>query len=131
MLVLVEMGAGGVTAFWTDLFAPPLDEAKRELQQLNLPAFRVGAVFVAIVLAGGVATLDAWRRRKISAQTALWVLCALTVADLWRVDRRFKMVVDEKPFLSPDALVASVRDPASAEKYRVMPAHPPRGCSSV
>ncbi len=120
-ILLLGLAAGGFTSFWNDLLAPPLDEAKLAAQRSNLPVFRLGAVFVAIVLAGGVVTIEAWRRGKLSARAAVAVLCALTIADLWRVDRRFKMVVDEAQFLSPDPLVSAVRDPASAGKYRVMP----------
>ncbi len=123
LLLLVGLAAGGFTSFWTDLFAPPLDEGKQQIQQENIPVFRLGASFVAIVLAGGVAVLEAWRRRKLSPRTAMIILCALMIADLWRVDRRFKLVMDEALFLNPDPLVASVRDPASGEKYRVMPVH--------
>jgi hypothetical protein len=122
VLLLAGLAASGITSFWNDLFAPPLDPAKLAAQKANLPSFRMGAIFVACILAAGTFVLDAWRRRKISATWALAILCLLTVADLWRVDRKFKMVLDPAQFIQPDPLVAQVIDPAAEGKYRVMPA---------
>ena len=122
MIFLVGLSAEGFTSFWNDFFAPPLDAAKLAAQKANLPAFRLGALLTGFVLAAGAVVLEAWRRRRITASWAVAILCLLTVADLWRVDRRFKLVLDPAPFIEPDALVRQVIDPASSEKYRVMPA---------
>ncbi|HET9886566.1 MAG TPA: hypothetical protein VFR10_03570, partial [bacterium] len=122
ILFLAGLSAGGVTAFWNDLFAPALEPAKLAAQQANLPSFRMGAIFVAFILAAGTLVLENWRRRKIAARWAVAILCLLTIADLWRVDRRFKVVIDPTPFIQPDPLVAKVIEPASSGKYRVMPA---------
>lgn len=121
VLALLGLGAGGVTSFWTDLFLPTLDEAKRQAQAANVPSFRLGALVLAAVLASGVATLEAWRRGRLRRNVAVGILLLLTVIDLWRVDRRFKMVMDEAQFLVPDALVQAVQDPVNSAKYRVMP----------
>lgn len=122
-LVLVALGATGFTSFWTDLFLPGLDAAKRQAQAANLPAFRTGAFVAALVLAAGVATIEGKRRGLLTARTAILLLAAIAIGDLWRIDRRFKVVLDERQFLVPDALVASVRDPVNSDKYRVMPAN--------
>lgn len=121
-LFLAGLMANGFTTFWNDLFAPPLDAAKLSVQKANLPSFRLGAFFVAFILAAGTSVLEAWRQKKISPRWAVAILCLLTIADLWRVDRRFKVVIDPTPFIEPDPLVAQVIEPASEGKYRVMPA---------
>jgi hypothetical protein len=122
VIFISGLAASGATSFWNDLFAPPLDPAKLAAQKANLPAFRMGAIFVALVLAAGTFVLEGWRQKKISPVWAVSILCLLTIADLWRVDRRFKVVLDPAPFIEPDPLVAQVILPASEGKYRVMPA---------
>ncbi len=121
LLALAGLAAAGFTSFWTDLFLPRIDDAKRAAQHANLPAFRLGAFAAAAVLAAGVAAVEGWRTRRWSPRTAMIVLTLLTIGDLWRIDRRFKMVLDAAQFIVPDANVAAVRDPVGAEKYRVMP----------
>jgi hypothetical protein len=52
------------------------------------------------------------------------VLLALVVADLWTVDRRFKVVVEPDRFIRPDPLLARFMREGETEKFRVMPARP-------
>jgi hypothetical protein len=122
LLILVGFAAGGLTGFWNNLFVPPLADGKAQVQAANLGAFRTGALLAGLVLGAGVLLVDARRRRALPAGAVIWLLALLTVLDLWRIDRRFKVVMDPDRWLEPDPLVAAVQEPLDREKFRVMPA---------
>jgi hypothetical protein len=122
LLILAGFAADGLTGFWNDLFAPPLAGGKAQVQAANLGAFRTGALLAGLVLGAGAMLFDARRRCALPGGTVFWLLAILIVADLWRVDRRFKVVMDAERWLEPDPLVAAVQEPLEKEKYRVMPA---------
>lgn len=122
VLALAGLAASGVTAFWTDLFKLSLDAAKQQAQAANLPAFRGGALIAAAVLAAGTFAVHARRRGAMDSRTLLIALVVLTVFDLWRVDRRFKMVTEPDRWIRPDALVGPLSAEAGREKFRVAPA---------
>jgi hypothetical protein len=121
VIAVVGMSAGGFLAFWTDLFHADLDEAKRQAQMLNAPAFRSGALVVAVVLAAGAGLLGARLRGGLSARVALGGLLLLTVVDLWRVDRWFIKVMEPDRWIRPAGIVADLAEESEREKFRVAP----------
>lgn len=121
LIALAGLAAPGFTAFWTEFFKLSLDPAKQAEQIANLPAFRQGALVAAAVLAAGVIAVLARRRGTLSPRGLLIALVVLTVFDLWRVDRRFKTVVEPDRWIRPDAVVGPLADEATREKFRVAP----------
>ncbi len=124
VLALIGLGAGAVTGFWNGLLRPELPEALRQTQAANLPAFRAGALTAAVVLAAGAGLLHAGRRGSIPWIGFVAAFVLLTVADLWRIDRRFIAVTDPRPFIQAPPLLARIAAESATDKFRVMPVAP-------
>ncbi len=124
LLALAGLAADATFAAWNELFRPDLDPALRQEQLANLPAFRRGALIVAVVLAAAAWLVDAALRGRVSKRTAVIGLILLSVFDAWRVDRRFVAVVDPRPFIEPRPLIAQIQLEGRTEKFRVMPIAP-------
>jgi Bacterial membrane protein YfhO len=78
---------------------------------------------VFLVLAGGITMLALALAKKISATTAVTVICLITVADLWLVDKKIGKTYpqSESPdFLRPDAITQFLQ--ADSSLYRIYPA---------
>lgn len=124
LLALAGLGAGGVTDFWNGLLRPGLEAPLRQVQMANLPAFRAGALAAAAVLAAGAGLLHAGRRGTIPGVGFVAAFVLLTVADLWRIDRRFIAVTDPRPFIQAPPLLAQLAAESATDKFRVMPVAP-------
>lgn len=121
VLALAGLAGGGVLDFWNGLLRPGLEAPLRQAQLANLPEFRGGALAAAAVLAAGAALLHAGRRGSLPWIAFAAGFVTLTVADLWRIDRRFVAVTDPRPFIQAPALLARLSAESAAEKFRVMP----------
>jgi hypothetical protein len=97
-----------------------MDEAKLRDQLGNLPEFRKGAILAALVLASGAILVQARVRGALGTRVLFVALMALTLADLWRVDFRFRVVVDPESYTNPAPLLASLELESKKEKFRVM-----------
>jgi hypothetical protein len=78
---------------------------------------------VFFVLAGGISMLALAVTKKISATTAVTVICLITLADLWLVDKKIGKTYpqSESPdFLRPDAITQFLQ--ADSSIYRIYPA---------
>ncbi|GJM43382.1 MAG: hypothetical protein DHS20C21_02240 [Gemmatimonadota bacterium] len=124
ILALIGLASKGVTAFWTDLFAPPLDGDKAAAQLMNLSAFRDGALIAAAILAAGAATVVLRMKGSLRARPAILILLVLMALDLWRIDDQFKVVADPSRWIEARGTLAQVAAEAGQEKFRVMPVVP-------
>lgn len=123
-LVLAGLGAEPLTRFWTDLSGVDLDAARRAAQEANLPAFRRGAWLTGAIVAAATALLALHRRRTIAVRWFVAGLVLLAVVDQWRVDRRFKVVMDPETFLRPAGALARLAEESARDEFRVMPVAP-------
>ncbi|MEZ5066702.1 MAG: hypothetical protein R3B81_18405 [bacterium] len=121
-LALAGLGAGSVYAAW-NTFAPPAPD-KVAAQIASVPAFRTGALVAAFLLAASAVLVETRRRRRIAATAFVVGLVALTVVDEWRVDRRFKTVIEPERFTEPGQLLGELARASREEKFRVAPSIP-------
>jgi hypothetical protein len=120
-IALAGLAAETFTSFWTDLFYPGIDAARRQAQAANLPQFRSGALVVAVILAGGTGLLWGRMRGAIPDRAMFVGLIVLAIVDLWRVDRAFRVVMEPDRFIRPDPVLAPLMEESKREKFRVMP----------
>ncbi len=119
--LLIGLAAEGFTSAWLDVFRPPMDAAREQMLQANLPAFRTGALIVAGVLAATTGIVAAWLRGAAPARIAVAGLLLVTLVDFWRVDTRFKLVLPPDRWTEPQGILADLARQSREEKFRVLP----------
>jgi hypothetical protein len=122
LLAVLGLAAGPVTELWNSVFQPPLDAVKAEIQARNLPDFRSGAITAGILLAAAVGLVEARRRGMLAVLPFAAVLLVLTVVDEWRIDHRFRTLVEPDRWTEPGPLLRELAIASRQEKFRVAPA---------
>ncbi len=89
LCLLLALAPRMVTETWTALFWSDAPEFRRQAMAASAPWLARGALIGAAVCAAGTALILLHLRGRVGAGLLVLTLCALTVADTWRIDRLF------------------------------------------
>ena len=87
--LLLALAPRMITETWTALLWSDAPEFRRQAMAASAPWLARGALIGAAVCAAGTALILLHLRGRVGAGLLVLALCALTVADTWRIDRLF------------------------------------------
>ena len=123
--LIVTLAPAACSDLWQAILYSGITPDKQQVFSAGLDWLQRGALYSTLIIAGSTALLYLGARQQLSLSVVAILLCALTVADTWRINSLFFKY--ENPKRSPDMrrenerTVAFLKGDAGSQPRRILP----------